>query len=128
MNQYELTIILPGTLPEVKQTVQIEKIKKLISEAGGSITNTDKWGKRILAYPINRNTEGVYYLLNISLEPDKAEPVNRVIGNDDQVLRHLFIKTEELAVETKKEETKDMGVEKKAKKVTKKNKSQMVVK
>lgn len=113
MNNYELTVVLPGGLTDAKQNATLEKIKGLVDQSGGSIAKTDKWGKRALAYPIKKQTEGVYYLLGLSLDPEKTNPISRIIENDDQILRHLMIRVDKLDVPEEKAEEKTKKIEKK---------------
>lgn len=114
MNYYELTIVLPGGFTDAKQNAALEKVKGLVDQSGGSISKTDKWGKRPLAYPIRKQMEGVYYLLELSLDPEKTNPISRIIDNDDQILRHLIVRVDKLAVGSEEK------IEEKPKKVEKK--------
>lgn len=90
---YELTIILGGDLDEKRRSIVIDRIKKLISEAGGSIEEEKEWGKRELAYPVKKQREGVYYFYALNLDTDRIGALSRVLENDEEVLRHMVIKS-----------------------------------
>lgn len=89
---YELTLVTP-VMPEAKQKAFADKIEKLLGEAGGKVERTDEWGKRELAYPLRKNKEGYYYNLLLSLGADRVNAFTRYLDNDDEVLRHLIIKS-----------------------------------
>lgn len=119
MNNYELTVVLPGTLAEAKQNAVLEKIKGLVKESGGDVVKLDKWGKRMLAYPIKKQKEGFFYLLNLELEAEKANPISHLLDHDDQVIRHLLVRSGKVVAP----EPEKIEVEKKKEKVEKKKKT-----
>lgn len=90
--QYELTFILPGELTEAKQKPLLEKLTKLIEKEGGKVLKEDKWGKKQLAYPIKKQSQGTYYYWELDLPPDIAGGINRTFELDEGILRHLLIK------------------------------------
>lgn len=114
MNSYEITVLLPGT--EDKNI--LDRLEKEIKEAGGIIGKNGEWGKRELAYPIKKQTEGVYYFMEVSLPADKTAEINRMLDNSEQVLRHLIVRTKS-KVQNPKSKTGKSGKIKKSKKVTK---------
>lgn len=87
MTTYELTLILPTD----REKAVFDRVKKVLDTAGAKITNNDEWGKRTLAYPINKKTEGVYYSLTIDMDTDKTQAFNRILENDDDIIRHLIV-------------------------------------
>lgn len=106
MRNYELTYILPGEATEAKQKAASTKIEKLVDSLGGKINKTDSWGRKNLFYPIQKNTSGVYYFLNIELPADKAGVVNREVELDGEVIRHLLVASENHEARSTKSETK----------------------
>lgn len=72
MNQYELGMVLRSTLNEEEVNQVVENVKSRITELGGECTGTNVWGKRRLAHPINKQTEGIYVFLNFSLSPNQS--------------------------------------------------------
>ncbi len=94
MNQYELGMVLRSTLNEEEVNRVVENVKSRIAELGGECTGTNLWKKRRLAYPINKQTEGIYVFLNFSLSPQSVKELVRTIQFIDSVLRHILIKDE----------------------------------
>ncbi len=96
MPSYELTFIL-RPLDEAGQTAVNERITTMIGGAGGEITARNVWGKRHLAYPIRKINEGFYVSLTVNLPPQAVRTVERALQLNDDVLRYLVIKSEEVA-------------------------------
>ncbi|MBQ6919212.1 MAG: 30S ribosomal protein S6 [Synergistaceae bacterium] len=87
MRKYEmLTILDAGT---ESQTEEIMKIEEVIKNLGGTVSKSDAWGKRTLAYPIRKKTEGYYVLFNFELEPAQTFELRRILGLRANVYRQL---------------------------------------
>lgn len=93
-HSYETVLILSTNLGEEGTTAMIQKFKDLIS-ANGTIENVDEWGKRRLAYPIAKQPEGYYVLIDFKSSPTFTAELDRVYKITDGVLRSLIIKKEE---------------------------------
>ena len=92
MNEYELMYVLhPRLTPEEIET-SVERISALVTDRGGEILSVDQWGRRRLAYPIDRNLEGFYVLSTFSADPDVCGPVETQLNLSEDVLRHLLIR------------------------------------
>lgn len=103
MNQYELGMVLRSTLTEEETSQVVENVKSRIVELGGECTGTNLWGKRRLAHPISKQTEGIYVFLNFSLSPQSVKELVRIVQFIDSVLRHILVKDEKkVAVKEKK--------------------------
>ena len=89
MRKYEMLVILDASTEN--QSDEILKIEELIKNLGGSLTKTDAWGKRVLAYPIRKKTEGYYVLFNFELEPAQTFELRRILGLRANVYRQLVI-------------------------------------
>ena len=63
MNKYELALVLSAKLEEEERAAALEKAKSYITRFGGTITNVDEWGKKRLAYEIQKMKEGFYYFI-----------------------------------------------------------------
>jgi small subunit ribosomal protein S6 len=87
--------VLSPDLNEEERKGLIERFKNLIVERGGEITNFDEWGKRKLAYPIQKKSEGYYVLMNFNSSPDVSRELERVYRITDGVLRYLIIRTDD---------------------------------
>jgi small subunit ribosomal protein S6 len=90
MRNYELVCIFQPELDETAFKGAVERVSNWVTEAGGSVDKVDFWGRRRLAYPIRKQTEGHYVLLNISLDPKAASGVERNIRYLEAVLRHML--------------------------------------
>ncbi|MTI80674.1 MAG: 30S ribosomal protein S6 [Firmicutes bacterium] len=95
MRNYELTYILRSDLDEEALAATVEKFTNLIKNNGGESVEVEKWGKRRLAYTIDKNTEGYYYIVNYKGEPATSHEAERVLKISDEVIRHLVIRKEE---------------------------------
>lgn len=90
MREYELIVLLHPDL-EIDADAAITKIEKLITDAGGSIIKRDNWGKKRLAYRIQKHDFAVYVCFKVNLEPSQ---VNQLEGNlriSEEVIRHLLV-------------------------------------
>lgn len=91
MRNYELVVIIHPDLDDEAINAALDKIKDWISKAGGSIEKVDNWGKRHLAYEIQKQNEGVYFLFNASLPPEFIAELERNLKILEPVMRHLIV-------------------------------------
>ena len=89
MRKYEMLVILDATTEN--QSEEISKIEELLKNLGGTVSKTDAWGKKTLAYPIGKQTEGYYVLFNFELETAQTFELRRVLGLRANVYRQLVI-------------------------------------
>ena len=89
MAKYETMMVTTATLDEEASAALIGKFKSLI-EANGTIDSVDDWGKRRLAYPINKQTEGVYTVIKFTSAPEFPAELDRILGITDGILRRLI--------------------------------------
>lgn len=73
----------------------VDRVQQFIMERGGQVTNVDNWGRRRLAYPINRFTEASYVVTQFRLEPLKVRDLENNLQLSEDVIRHLVIKAGE---------------------------------
>lgn len=92
MNDYELMYILHPRLTSDEIDQAVERITGQITEAGGEIVSVDRWGRRRLAYPIDRNLEGYYVLTTYNAEPLTGSALEALLNLAPDVLRHLLIR------------------------------------
>jgi len=90
MRKYELVCILNPVLEESVSTEALERVQGWIAESGGSVESTDVWGRRKLAHMINKQTEGHYVLMNITLDPKATRELERNIRFLEPVMRHML--------------------------------------
>jgi small subunit ribosomal protein S6 len=88
-NEYEILLMLDPDLPEARQDEIIARVRELIEQGGGTWVGHDPWGRRRLAYPINKKTDGVYHLLQFDVEPETLDELSRILKITDGVMRHL---------------------------------------
>ena len=94
MRKYETIFILQPTLDEEAVKANIEKFKGVIENGGGVIENVDFWGKRKLAYEINKVSEGFYTMINFSADSELPKELDRIFRINDTVVRHIIINNE----------------------------------
>lgn len=89
MTEYEILLMLDPELAEEKQAEVVERTRSLIEKGGGTFERQDVWGRRKLAYPIDKKDEGVYHLLQFTADAETLDELGRVLKIDDAVMRHL---------------------------------------
>lgn len=94
MRYYELVLILSPELADGGVREFIDRLKGLVNGIGGTVEETVEWGRRKLAYPIKRRSEGNYLLAKVKLQPSSAKELENSLRLWDEVLRHLLVKVE----------------------------------
>lgn len=92
VNEYELMYVLHPRLTPEEIEASVERISGLVTDRGGEILSVDQWGRRRLAYPIDRNLEGFYVLSTFAAAPDVCGPLETQLNLSEDVLRHLLIR------------------------------------
>ena len=90
MGTYEIVAVLRPDLDEEGLGAALDRIKQRIAENGGSVTSMDRWGKRRLAYPIQKHRDGYYALFVFTLEPGHITPLRQILGLNEELLRFAF--------------------------------------
>jgi small subunit ribosomal protein S6 len=90
MREYELVFIVHPDLDETATTDIVERIKGWITEGGGTVDKVDPWGKRKLAYPIRKQTEGQYFLITTKMTPAFVSEMERNLRFLEPVIRFLI--------------------------------------
>ena len=90
MRKYELMCIIQPDLDETAFNGVLDKVKGWISESGGTIDKAEVWGRRKLAYIIEKHREGQYVLLNVSLTPAATAGLERNIRFQENIIRHML--------------------------------------
>ena len=93
MNKYELALVLSAKLEE-EERAALEKAKSYITRFGGTITNVDEWGKKRLAYEIQKMKEGFYYFIQFESDSDCPNEVESHVRIMEPVIRYLCVKQE----------------------------------
>ena len=92
MNKYELCVVLSAKLEDDERTAALEKVQKLITRFNGNITNIDEWGKKKLAYEIQKMKEAYYYFIQFDASSDCPAEIERRVRIMEPVLRYLCVK------------------------------------
>ena len=91
MNEYELTVLYHPDL-EIDIDKALAKVEKIIKDNKGTVVKTDNWGKRKLAYPVNKEDHAVYVYYDVELPGESITKVENVLNITDEVLRYLLVK------------------------------------
>jgi small subunit ribosomal protein S6 len=86
---YEILLMLDPDLADERQEEIVKRVRDLVEKGGGSWVGQDPWGRRKLAYEIDKKGDGVYHLLSFSAEGETLDEISRVLKIDDSVMRHL---------------------------------------
>jgi small subunit ribosomal protein S6 len=91
MRAYEATYILSPELDEEQLTQAQEKFKDMVLKNGGEIVNIESWGKRKLAYEINKKNEGFYIIMKFNADEQFAEVLRKNMNIADEVIKNMII-------------------------------------
>ena len=94
MRTYEVLFILSPQVPEEEATSLITDFRSVAEKNGAALKNEEAWGRRRLAYPIQKFTEGNYHLFVFESNADLHE-LDRRMKNSDRILRHIIVRTDE---------------------------------
>ncbi len=89
MIDYEILLMLDPELADQRQEEIVKRTRDLVEAGGGTWAGQDVWGRRKLAYEIDKKADGVYHLLTFRAEPETLDEISRVLKIDDAVMRHL---------------------------------------
>ena len=92
MTKYEMLYILDASLTDEVKDGIIKKLEDLVSNNGGKVEKTDRWGNKKLQYPINYKSEGYYVLTTFEAEPTLVVEIKRIVGITDGIIRRLITK------------------------------------
>jgi small subunit ribosomal protein S6 len=95
IREYELTFILRPDIQAADKTRVIDRVKSVLEEQfNGEIRRVEEWGKRLLAYPIDKQAYGHYVYVRHAARPDAVAEIERILRLNDQVLKFLTVKLE----------------------------------
>ncbi|WP_310961791.1 30S ribosomal protein S6 [Nocardioides terrisoli] len=92
MRAYELMVILDPNLEERTVAPSLDTYLNVVRKDGGSVDNVDVWGRRRLAYEINKFAEGIYAVVSLQAEPATVKELDRQLGLNESVLRTKVIR------------------------------------
>ena len=99
MNNYELMVIFTPVLSEEDFRAEQKKVTRFVTDNGGSVVAENAWGLKSLAYPIQKKTTGLYWVVEYSAPPEFNEKLKVQLLRDESVLRHLCTKLDKYAVD-----------------------------
>ena len=94
MRKYEIMVIIDTDTDDRQVTPLVEKHLKTIIDGKGTVDNTDVWGRRRLAYEINKKTEGIYVVLDVTAEPAVVQEMDRLMTIDESIMRTKVLRPE----------------------------------
>ena len=90
MINYEVMFVIDPTLDDEKKEAAVERVKEVISSEG-EVVNVDVWGLRRLAYPIQKQNDGYYAVIEFKAEPTLPQELDRRLKISDDFIRHIII-------------------------------------
>jgi small subunit ribosomal protein S6 len=94
MRHYELMVILDPDLEERTVAPSLDKFLNVVRKGGGTVEKVDVWGRRRLAYDINKKSEGIYAVVDMTAEPAVAQELDRQLGLNESVMRTKLLRPE----------------------------------
>ena len=94
MSKYELAVVVSAKLEDDARAQVIEKVQALVTRFGGNVTEVEEWGKKKLAYEIQKMKEGFYYFIHFESETTTPGEIEQRIRIMDGVIRYLCVKQE----------------------------------
>lgn len=95
MRNYEVMFIVKTTIEEETVKTTVENLKNVITEMNGKITNIKEMGQRALAYPINKEVNGFYYVFTIEASNEAIAEFDRKASLNENIIRHQILKLDE---------------------------------
>ena len=95
MNKYELAVVVSAKIEDDERAATLEKAKALVERFGGQITELDDWGKKKLAYEIQKMKEAFYYFIRFEAESSAPAEIESRIRIMDNVIRYLCVRQDE---------------------------------
>lgn len=94
MRDYELMLIVRSNLDEKVAVELVDAVAEQFKASGGQVTAIKNWGRRKLAYPINNQLDGIYFLLKVSVAPAAIKAIDFNLKLNENLLRYMFVKDE----------------------------------
>jgi small subunit ribosomal protein S6 len=99
MQNYELMVIFTPVLSEEEYRSAQKKFASLVTDNGGEVVHEKQWGLKSLAYPIQKKTTGLYWVMEYKAPSDFNEKLKTQLLRDESVIRHMFTALDKYAVE-----------------------------
>ncbi len=95
MSKYELAVVVNAQIDDDARTAVVDNCKALVERFGGVIANVEDWGKKKLAYEIQKMNEGFYYFIRFDAEGSAIAEIESRMRIMDNVIRYLCVKQDE---------------------------------
>ncbi|MBQ9610701.1 MAG: 30S ribosomal protein S6 [Lachnospiraceae bacterium] len=92
MNKYELALVVSTKIDDEARAEVVEKAKAIVEKAGGTITEVEEWGKKRLAYEIQKMKEGFYYFIQFDGNADSPAQIEANVRIMESVIRYLCVR------------------------------------
>ena len=92
MRRYEMMVILDPSLEERTVQPSLDQFLKVVTTAGGTVDKVDVWGRRRLAYDIEKKSEGIYTVIELVAEPDTVKELDRQLNLNEAVMRTKILR------------------------------------
>jgi small subunit ribosomal protein S6 len=92
MRQYEMMIILDPSLEERTVQPSLDQFLRVVTSAGGTVDKIDVWGRRRLAYEIDKKSEGIYTVIELKAEPETVKELDRQLNLNEAVMRTKILR------------------------------------
>ena len=92
LRQYEVMVILDPDLDERTVAPSLDTYLNVVRQSGGTVENVDIWGKRRFAYEINKKSEGIYAVIDLTAEPAAVKELDRQLTLNESVVRKKVIR------------------------------------
>ena len=94
MSKYELALVVNAKIEDEAREAVVEKAKEYVTRFGGTITEVEEWGKKRLAYEVQKMREGFYYFIHFEADTTCPAELEKRVRIMDNVLRYLVVKEE----------------------------------
>jgi small subunit ribosomal protein S6 len=98
VRDYELGIVVSPEASEEQTKTILDRVSQMVQSGGGQVVKVHPWGRRRLAYPIERHRDGLYFFLDLSLTPQTVLEIDRNLKVTEAVIRYLIVKRDPRAV------------------------------
>jgi small subunit ribosomal protein S6 len=92
MNAYEIMLLLDPELADDRQNEIVKRVRETVEKHGGNWVAHEPWGRRRLAYEIDKRNEGTYHLLHFDSDAETLDEITRVLRITDGAMRHLAVR------------------------------------
>ena len=94
MNNFEAVVLLSPEITSNIRNSSLDNLEKIINEKSGKIINNEDWGLRDLSYKIDQYSKAFYNFYQIEIEGNKIESIKKILNQDENFIRHLFVRVE----------------------------------